>query len=187
MSLYDYKEVLKKYTYPGDKEIIERISKCSGTDERENRDIINSIVLWKVNRQVNIGNVFQEILDLKMSGYNDFCNKEQKVRAVVANLLNVKGVRIAMASTILRMFYPEVFPIIDQRAYRELYSIEMPSYAKPEEWVESYITYVKDCHEYYNKNCIGQIDFADLDKVLFQIDKDKPGNKNLKGYGAKNI
>ena len=63
MSLYDYKEVLKKYTYPGDKEIIERISKCSGTDERENRDIINSIVLWKVNRQVNIGNVFQEILD----------------------------------------------------------------------------------------------------------------------------
>ena len=48
-------EVLKRYAYADDEEIINRIKNCSGKDERENRDIINSIVLWKINRQVDIG------------------------------------------------------------------------------------------------------------------------------------
>lgn len=48
-------EILQRYSYADDKNIIERIKSCSGKNERENRDIINSIVLWKINRQVDIG------------------------------------------------------------------------------------------------------------------------------------
>lgn len=174
MSTYDYAKELAKYTYEGDGEIIDRISKCSGKNERENRDIINSIVLWKVNRQVNIGNLFNEILNLKTTNFDEFCNKAKAVEDIVGKLLGVNGVRIAMASTILKMFYPEVFPIIDQRAYRELYGKEMPAWTSKKKWQDEYIKYVKDCHEYYNRKCRGQLKFfADLDKVLYQIDKDK--------------
>lgn len=178
---YNYSKIRERYTYPGDDEIIDRISKCSGDNERENRDIINSIVLWKVNRQVNIGNLFVKIQKLEIKTLKYFNNKEQEIKDVVGELLEVNGVRIAMASTILKMFYPDVFPIIDQRAYRELYDKEMPTWTSKQKWQEEYVNYVRDCHKYFNDYCEGQITFTDLDKVLYQIDKEKD-NENLKGY-----
>ena len=117
----DYKEVLNRYTYAGDKEIIERIKNSSAENERENSDIINSIVLWKINRQVNVDTeLFLSIKKLNIS-HDLFKAKEKEVESVVMGLLKTTGIKIAMASTILKMFYPETFPIIDQRAYRELY------------------------------------------------------------------
>ena len=50
----DFNNILERYSYADDKEIIERIKNSSGENETENRDIINSIVLWKINRQVNV-------------------------------------------------------------------------------------------------------------------------------------
>ena len=185
MQDYDYKQVLNSYTYAGDEEIIDRIKACTGENERENRDIINSIVLWKVNRQVNIGEIFHKVKKLNVVDYNDFLEKETKVKDIVGEILQVDGVRIAMASTILKMFYPNVFPIIDQRAYRELYGDKMPQLTGKksiEHWKEAYVKYVKDCHKYYLDNCNNQIAFSALDKVLYQIDKKKGGNENLKGY-----
>ncbi|MBQ8739061.1 MAG: hypothetical protein IJZ04_09480 [Clostridia bacterium] len=90
-----------------------------------------------------------------------------------------------MASTILKMFYPNVFPIIDQRAYRELYGKDLPQLTgkkSTEYWQEEYVGYVKDCHKYYLDNCSNQIPFSALDKVLYQIDKQRLENENLKGY-----
>ena len=90
-----------------------------------------------------------------------------------------------MASTILKMFYPNVFPIIDQRAYRELYGKDLPQLTgkkSTEYWQEEYVGYVKDCYKYYLDNCSNQIPFSALDKVLYQIDKQRLENENLKGY-----
>ena len=90
-------------------------------------------------------------------------------------MLQVKGVKIAMASTILKMFFPETFPIIDQRAYRELYGKELPTfYGKNanKKYVELYIKYIKDCYSYNEKVC-PNIKFEDVDKVLYQLDLEK--------------
>ncbi len=174
----DYKEVLDRYTYAGDKEIIERIKNSSGENERENRDIINSIVLWKTNRQVDIGSeLFIAIKNLNIVAFN-IKSSEEEIKKIICDLLQVKGVKIAMASTILKMFYPETFPIIDQRAYRELYGEELPEfYGKNanKKYAELYFKYILDCHS-YNENTCPDIKFDDIDKVLYQLDLEK-GNK----------
>ena len=174
----NYKEILSKYTYQGDTEIIERIRNFSERDEREAKDIINAIVLWKVNRQVDIGfDLFCKIQELNLNDISDVSNREEEIRALLNLMLEVKGVRMAMASTILKMFYPNVLPIIDQRAYRELYEgKELPEYMKIQDCINTYIEYVYECHAYYTKNCDGKIGFCDLDKILYQMDVDK-GNK----------
>jgi len=174
----EYKEILQRYSYSSDKEIIQRISDCSGENERENRDIINSIVLWKINREVNIGHdLFNAIKNLKvdLSNFND---KTEEIKKTMLDLLNVDGIRIAMASTILKMFYPSVFPIIDQRAYRELMGKDMPTFygiKANEKYMEHYYKYINDCHE-YNKKVCPEIAFTDIDKLLYQLDLEK-GNK----------
>ena len=174
----NYKEILSKYTYQGDTKIIERIRNSSAFEEREAKDIINAIVLWKVNRQVDIDfDLFCRIRQLNLNDISDVQNREKEIREIINLLLGIKGVRIAMASTILKMFYPNVLPIIDQRAYRELYEgKELPRYMKIQDYINTYINYVYECHAYYTKNCGEQIDFQDLDKVLYQMDIDK-GNK----------
>ena len=173
-----FKEILQRYSYADDKNIIDRIKNCSGTNESENRDIINSIVLWKINRQVDIGaKLFNAIKSINVT-FLTFESKEQEVKSIIRNLLDIKGVRIAMASTILKMFYPKVFPIVDQRAYRELMGKELPAFygAKAnEKFVEMYYQYIKDCHQYNKKFC-PEIEFENIDKILYQLDLEK-GNK----------
>ena len=73
----DFDNILERYSYADDKEIIERIKNSSGENERENRDIINSIVLWKINRQVNVNTeLFASLKKLKISP--DLFNKKEK-------------------------------------------------------------------------------------------------------------
>ena len=175
--MINYKEILSKYTYQGDTEIIERISNLSVCNEREAKDIINAIVLWKVNRQVDFDlELFCRIQKLNLNDFSDFARAEKEIRDILNLMLKVKGVRIAMASTILKMFHPDILPIVDQRAYRELYEKELPKYTKIHDCIDMYIKYVYECHKYYIENCDKQIDFRDLDKVLYQIDIIK-GNK----------
>ena len=171
-------EVLKRYAYANDEEIINRIKNCTGKDERENRDIINSIVLWKINRQVDIGlELFIAIKNLNIVP-SAIKTNENEIKKIICDLLQVKGVKIAMASTILKMFYPETFPIIDQRAYRELSEEDLPDYfgvSANQKYAELYFQYILDCHT-YNKNICPNIKFDDIDKVLYQLDLEK-GNK----------
>lgn len=174
----NFNEVLNRYAYSDDAEIIDRIKNCSGLDERENRDIINSIVLWKINREVNIGTeLFITIKNLNIVP-SEIKASEKGIKKIICDLLQVKGVKIAIASTILKMFYPETFPIIDQRAYRELMCENLPDYydvnAK-QKYAELYFKYILDCHS-YNKNTCPDIKFDDIDKILYQLDLEK-GNK----------
>lgn len=171
-------EVLKRYAYADDEEIINRIKNCTGKDERENRDIINSIVLWKINRQVDIGTeLFIAIKNLNIAP-SIIKTKEKEIKEIVFDLLEIKGVKIAMASTILKMFYPDSFPIIDQRAYRELNGEDLPYYygaSANQRYTDLYFQYILDCH-IYNQSVCPNINFDDIDKVLYQLDLEK-GNK----------
>ena len=73
----DFNNILERYSYADDQEIIERIKNSSGENERENRDIINSIVLWKINRQVNVDTeLFASLKKLKISP--DLFNEKEK-------------------------------------------------------------------------------------------------------------
>lgn len=49
------------------------------------------------------------------------------MQEVLTLLLNSRGMKLPIASTVLHFYYSEIFPIIDQRAYRELYGKEYPN------------------------------------------------------------
>ncbi len=88
-----------------------------------------------------------------------------------------------MASTILHFYNPETFPIIDQRAYRELYEKEAPRFTEKNS-CDIYVKYIKDCYKYWEDNCkcVG-IEFSDIDKILYQLDKNN--KKPIRGYGKR--
>ena len=162
------KAALVDYKYDSCDDIIKRIGNCNFKNQRENADIINKIVLWKINRQTFVANDL--ILDIKkLSGKVRLCtdikSNRNEIKDIYNKLIKSKGVGAAMASTILKMFMPKALPIIDQRAYREIYGKDMPSKVDG----NMYFEYVEEVIKQFNKE--SGINFSDMDKVLYQRDK----------------
>lgn len=180
-----YEEALEKYTYDSGEKIFSRIKNNNKIEEQQ--DIINMIILWKTNRQANLDpSIFKKLLDISKIKINSLCNGEKdvinQVGDLIVSLVNTKGIRLPMASSILHFYNPDVFPIIDQRAYRELYKKDAPNFTNVEPRI--YLDYIKECYKYWGKNCKNcGIKFSDIDKVLYQLDKDN-GNF-VKGYGSR--
>lgn len=170
----NYQEILERFTYDDETEIMDRISKADKTNYQENADIINSIVLWKMNRRPQVSETLIEaIYMLKAIKTPIEAVASELTAKVVTELLCSKGMRLPMASTVLHFYYPDIYPIIDQRAYRELYGEEYPkNTSKVETLVALYVKYIGDCYQYQQKNC-SEIPFAKIDKVLYQLDKEK--------------
>lgn len=167
------KAALDDYKYDSCDDIIKRIENCNFKNQRENADIINEIVLWKINRQPKIGNeliIAIKNLSYKVTTYNNVNAHKNEIADFYNELIKSTGVKAAMASTILKMFMPKALPIIDQRAYREIYGEEMPSKVDG----DTYLKYVDEVINQFNNE--SGIDFSDMDKVLYQRDKAK-GNK----------
>ena len=109
-------------------------------------------------------------------------NKE-KTCEILTSLLKTKGVQLAMASTILRFRNPNIFQIIDQRAYRvinrdplKLSQIKETSRASTiDKQIEIYLDYLEKIKKACKKL---DIDFDDADRVLYIIDKNI--NKSVK-------
>lgn len=173
----DYQEVLTRFTYDNDTDIMNRASEAKIDNYQENRDIINEIVLWKMNRRPFVTEeLVNAIFSLKELQTPLQALESEKTAKVTESLLQTKGLRLSMASTILHFYYPEVFPIIDQRAYRELYGKNYPkNKVKISDLTNLYLQYIKDCWKYQQENC-PEIAFSQIDKVLYQLDKEK-GNK----------
>lgn len=173
----NYNDILDRYTYESDKIIKKKISDSESTDYEKNRDIINEIVLWKLSRTVEISNsTIDKIHSLSHLLQNplDAVDSEE-VKTLLFELLDSKGVKIAMASTILHFFYPLVFPIIDQRAFRELTGGNMPEFYTKDKnlkYVALYLHYIENCYE-YNMEIFPEAGFECIDKILYQLDKEK--------------
>ena len=148
------------------------------TEKDFNQSILNEIVLWKVNRYALFDD--ETLMLLNSIKKTDTSFEVNNVRELLIMLLNTKGVRLPMASTILRFKNPDLFQIIDQRVYRILYGkeFEISTYisdASIEKQVSLYFTYLNDlkekCQEY-------KIPFSLSDRILFMADKDV--NKGIK-------
>lgn len=175
----NYQELLQRFQYEDETDIYQRVNEVDKEDYRGNRDIINEIVLWKLNRSVSVSDDTLESLNSLTYLKSPLDSLQDKnVKTLISKLLLSKGIKLAVASAILHFYYPDIFPIIDQRSYRELYDEEFPVYldkCKEEKYVNLYLKYVKDCYEYQQENC-PEIPFPYVDKILYQIDKEK-GNK----------
>ena len=170
----NYQEILSRFVYDDESEILDRISKVDKADYRENRDIINEIVLWKMNRRPQVEEkLIDAIYRLKKIETPIEAANSEITKQVLEMLLLTKGMQLPMASTVLHFYFPNIYPIIDQRAYRELYGNDYPkNITKMKLFVELYLKYIVDCYHYQQERC-PEIPFAKIDKVLYQIDKEK--------------
>jgi hypothetical protein len=142
-----------------------------------NQDIINEIVLWKVNRYALIEPETLALLN-KIKKEDHGLDKEL-TREILFNLLSKghKGIRLAMASTILRFKNPNIYQILDQRVYRFIFGKELKySLTNIEEQIGTYFEYL----DKLNKVCKQKkIDFREADRILYMMDKKHNSGKKI--------
>lgn len=141
--------------------------KLDNTASDFNQEIINEIVLWKVNRYAEIST---DVLDLlNQINYNDTTINIDLTKRVLQGLLNCKGIRLAMASTILRFKNPKIYQIIDQRVYRFIYGVElMYSITDIDRQIKIYLEYLDKLKQKCEKH---HIIFEKSDRIIYKMDK----------------
>lgn len=153
---------------------IELTDKLDNVKSDFNQEIINEIVLWKVNRYASISPeilcLINEIKDIESTLDKDLTRK------VLRGLLSCKGIRLAMASTILRFKNPNIYQIIDQRVYRFITGNELKySLTDIDAQIEFYLNYLDILRE----SCVKyQIKYELADRIIYELDKKY--NKDLK-------
>ena len=95
--------------------------------------------------------------------------------------MQTHGIRLPMASTILRFKNPHVYQIIDQRVYRLLYKAELKLKSQPVQDIQLYLDYLKKLKETCEQF---DIPFINADRLLYAYDK-KVNSAALRGYGSK--
>jgi hypothetical protein len=141
------------------------------------QEIINEIVLWKVNRYAELGSETLNLLNSISS--NGSTLNINLTKDILRSLLKTKGIRLPVASTILRFKNPNIYQIIDQRAFRYLYGEELhlqaPSDKNIDSQIELYIQYLQDLKDVPAKT---GWEFSMLDRILYW--KDIQHNPGLK-------
>ncbi len=127
---------------------------------------IDQIVLWKTNRYVELDDETLCLLN-KIANSNDTIDINT-TKDLLKKMLGTKGIRLPMASTILRFKNPNVYQIIDQRSYRVLYKQQLSIPNDPEAQISLYLNYLEDLRSLCKNE---EIDFREADRVLYWADK----------------
>ncbi len=151
-----------------------------------NQEVINEIVLWKVNRYANLGdNTLNLINEIESNAINI---DVELTRKVLKLLLQEKGIQLPMASTILRFKNKNIYQIIDQRVFRIIYADKKlklkayPSDKNLNSQIELYLQYLKDLTEICEKL---KIPFEKSDRILYMADKRINKDVPLDNYSTK--
>ncbi len=169
----------KNSDIPAYKYQLELTKKLDDLHSDFNHEILNEIVLWKVNRYVK----FEEETIHLLNKTNPKSEKldEKLTNDILNNLLREeqKGIQLAMASTILRFRNPKIYQILDQRVYRFIYGKVFKKESKIDSQIKMYLKYLNDLKEVCEKH---QIDFKEADRILYSMDKLHNKDIALKNY-----
>ncbi|OQP66583.1 hypothetical protein A3860_13970 [Niastella vici] len=141
------------------------------------QELINEIVLWKINRYAQINPETLESLNSEVLKNNIL--DTEFTRHILKALLKTPGIRLPMASTILRFRNPNVYQIIDQRAYRILYGSELRS-TDPrndkviDQQILHYLNYLEKLRITAGERSWS---FSEMDRILYMLDLKH--NKNI--------
>ncbi|MCD8543407.1 MAG: hypothetical protein LRY52_00635 [Sulfurospirillum cavolei] len=125
---------------------------------------IRRIALWKLDRILNISDEIIQDLHKIAEDKSIRLTSELSLNTITA-LVNSEGVGFPMASTILKFIRPDIYPIMDVRAYRALYGkkIYYNQYS-----LDKYLNYTKQIY------VIAQtlkINLNTVDEQLYMFDK----------------
>ncbi len=144
------------------------------------QDMINQIVLWKINRYAKIDNSTLQLIN-KIKKTDRVLNIELTGEILLKLLCKEqKGIRLPLASTILRFRNRHIYPIIDQRAYRFVYGKELKySLTDLNKQIMIYLDYISDVKKICEE--LG-IEFYHADSFLYTMDRNYNSEFKLKGY-----
>lgn len=172
---FELKEEYNKYDYQGS--LTKQLDEYSEDfDEFQ----INRIALWKLNRYFRID---KETLDkINQIKPTDVELNKALTLEILDGLLRTDGIRLAMASTILRFKNPYIYQIIDQRVCRILgidSFTKLTSSKKIDEQKKLYLDYLIKLREICDAK---KVEFVNADRVFYNADKDINRNVKLTGY-----
>jgi len=151
----------------------ELTKKLDHHDGEFDQSLLNEILLWKVNRYALADDKCIALMN-QISRTATELDKDTTKEALLS-LLETKGIRLPVASTVLRFRNPEIYQILDQRVYRFLYGSPMKIPTNTESQIDYYLQYLDDlrlkCSEF-------EVPFNMSDRILYQADKDM--NKSFK-------
>ena len=133
--------------------------------------LVNEIVLWKNNKFAQLDDELMRRIET-VKGLH--LGEHRSAESLIDSLLIVRGVDIAMASTLLRFRNPSVFQIIDRHAYRAVYGSRLPliSSRSRKRKIDVYFDYLDALIELCGQK---KVRFETIDRVLYQFDKDING------------
>lgn len=139
------------------------------------QEIINQIVLWKVNRYASINSI-------TLTKLNSLNKQDKEIdieftKQILYELLNTKGIQLPMASSILRFKNPNIYQVIDQRVYRFITGANIKHPNSIKEKVDYYLDYLKELKHVCEEK---QIEFSQSDRILYELDKKFNPDKPLK-------
>ena len=174
-TISDIKIQLSEYNYEYQSELTKKLDSISGNF---NQSIINEIILWKVNRYAKIED--DTLIYLNQIKKSDRIIDISLTSKILEKLLLTKGIRLPIASSILRYKNSSIYQIIDQRVYRLINDCELKLPSSIKNQIDLYLTYLAKLREICkNKN----IPFKDADRILYEIDKKVNKKIKLKNYG----
>ncbi len=176
----DFKVTQEDYKFEYQKRLT---NKLDSLNEDFDQNILNEIVLWKVNRYALFSDDLISLVNSIKS--NETKLDREKVSNILTGLLKTKGVKLPMASTILRFRNPSLFQIIDQRVFRIIYpkeTLKLSTYNSDKNikfQADLYIKYLEDLRNICNKM---EIPFEKSDRILFMADRRINKKHKLNNY-----
>lgn len=148
------------------------------SDTDISRETAYEIVLWKLDRFVDFSD---GLLDEINSVASLSAQHRGEARPVLRSLLKTPGIRLPMASTILRFRNPLCFQIIDERAYRQALPKGEAYPAKPQALTDGWLSRSENIYFGYLDRLDeiardSGVEFKHLDRALYQADI-KAGHK----------
>lgn len=161
-------------------------AKLDGMNRPFDQQIINDIVLWKVNRYALLSDYSFELLN--KIDYKSVDIDINLTIEILKDLLKTKGIQLPMASTILRFKNKNIYQIIDQRVYRIIYmnkKLKLNTYLSDKNLTTQIDLYLKYLTDLKAICCKHHIPFANADRILYMADRRINKDITLDNYSNK--
>ncbi|RLA84602.1 MAG: hypothetical protein DRG78_00860 [Epsilonproteobacteria bacterium] len=162
--VYDINKDVLKYKFDYNEKETNILKSRMNKKQNITIDDLRRISLWKLNRTLNVDNDTLTNLEI-IAKDNNITIDSELVKNTITKLVESDGIGFPMASSILKFIRPDIFPIIDIRAYRALFGKKIYSsqYTK-----ELYIEYTKELYKIAEKH---NLELFQVDEQLYEFDK----------------
>jgi thermostable 8-oxoguanine DNA glycosylase len=132
---------------------------------------LRRIALWKLDRVIEVPD--ELLFELKQLPSNKSLTVDSDLsKSILKDLVACDGIGYPMASAFLKFIRPDIYPIIDVRAYRALYGKRI-SYSQYT--TEIYVEYAKELKAISDRR---DIPLSKIDEQLYCFDKEFNGSIN---------